>query len=172
MSGGSEGSRTENATASRGAKKQRPGKEDVAKQGVEADAFRFRHPVEVRFRDIDLGGHAHHSQSLVYFEEARAAYWREVVGQPRIEDIDYILAEAEIRFHRRVLYPDRLSVGVRVSLLGKKHFVMLYEVLSQDGERLVSGRTVQVMFDYEAAKTMRIPPAVRQRIEAFDGPFP
>ncbi|MEX0741745.1 MAG: thioesterase family protein [Phycisphaeraceae bacterium] len=140
--------------------------------GTDGEAFRFHHAVEVRFRDIDLGGHAHHSQSLIYFEEARAAYWREVVGQKRIEDIDYILAEAEIRFHRRVLYPDRLSIGVRVSLLGKKHFVMMYEVLSADGERLVSGRTVQVMYDYEAGRTMRIPLDTRARIEAFDGPWP
>ena len=43
--------------------------------------FRFRHAVEVRFKDIDLGGHAHHAQALVYFEEARTAYWREIVGR-------------------------------------------------------------------------------------------
>lgn len=151
------------------------GMDDTAhrKEGDAADeAFRFRHPVEVRFRDIDIGGHAHHSQSLVYFEEARAAYWRDVVGQPDIEDIDYILAEAEVRFHRRVLYPQRLSVGVRVSLLGKKHFVMMYEARSDEGERLISGRTVQVMYDYDAGGTKRISAEVRARIEAFDGPFP
>ena len=43
--------------------------------------YRFRHPVEVRFKDIDIGGHAHHSHALVYFEEARSAYWREGVGR-------------------------------------------------------------------------------------------
>ena len=43
--------------------------------------FRFHHPVTVRFRDIDIGGHAHHADALIYFEEARWAYWMEVVGQ-------------------------------------------------------------------------------------------
>jgi acyl-CoA thioester hydrolase len=135
------------------------------------DAFRFRHPVAVRFRDIDVGGHAHHAEALVYFEEARAAYWRDVVGRVGIDDIDYIMAEANVRWHQRVLWPQTLIVAVRVAKLGKKHFEMEYEVRGEAGERLQSGRTVQVMYDYEEGKTVRIPDAARAAIEALDGPF-
>jgi acyl-CoA thioester hydrolase len=132
---------------------------------IDEKAFRFWHPVEVRFRDIDIGGHAHHSEALVFFEEARSAYWREVVGKG---DIDYILAEARIRFLQRVLYPDRLEVGVRVSRHGKKHFEMEYLVKSGDGRHLVWGQTVQIMYDYETCSTKRIPGDVRRRIESAD----
>lgn len=135
------------------------------------DAFRFQYPVPVRFRDIDVGGHAHHSEALMYFEEARAAYWREVVGRGGVDDIDYIMAEATVRWHQRVLWPQTLTVAVRVSKLGKKHFEMEYEVRDPAGERLQSGRTVQVMYDYEAARSARLPAAVRAAIEAHDGPF-
>jgi acyl-CoA thioester hydrolase len=138
---------------------------------VSEPTFRFRHPVAVRFKDIDAGGHAHHSAALVYFEEARSAYWREVVGRGGLGGVDYILAEAEVRWHRRVLWPQTLRVGVRVSRLGKKHFEMVYEVSGEDGERLQSGRTVQVMYDYAAGAATRIPDAVRAAIEALDGPF-
>lgn len=131
--------------------------------------FRFACPVAVRFKDIDIGGHAHHSHALVYFEEARAAYWREVAGRPGAEDVDYILAEASIRYHRRILYPATLRVEVRVALLGKKHFVMEYRALSPEGERLVSGTTTQVMYDYGAGRTARIPEELRARIEAHEG---
>lgn len=133
--------------------------------------FRFRHPVEVRFKDIDVGGHAHHSHALVYFEEARAAYWRQVTGREAADDVDYILAEAEVRYHARVLWPQTLEVAVRVSLLGKKHFEMEYQVRSASGERLVSGRTVQVMSDYGAGSSMRIPEDTRTALEDLDGPF-
>ena len=133
--------------------------------------FRFRHPVVVRFKDIDVGGHAHHAEALVYFEEARSAYWRQVVGKEGLEGVDYVLAEAEIRWHRRVLWPQTLSVAVRVSRLGKKHFEMVYEITGADGERLQSGRTVQVMYDYAAGAATRIPPEVRSAIEALEGPF-
>lgn len=133
--------------------------------------FRFHHPVPVRFRDIDVGGHAHHSEALMYFEEARAAYWREVVGRGGIDEIDYVLAEAAVRWHRRVLWPQTVTVGVRVSRMARKHFEMEYEVRSEEGEKLQSGRTVQVMYDYEAGAAKRVPEEVREAIEALDGPF-
>ena len=136
---------------------------------VDEQEFRFWHPVEVRFRDIDIGGHAHHSEALIFFEEARSAYWREVAGLEDIGDIDFILAEARIRYLQRVLYPDRLEVGVRVSLLGKKHFEMDYLVKSSDGRRLVSGQTVQIMSDYESGSTKRVPDDIRRRIVAAEG---
>lgn len=133
--------------------------------------FRFQYGVDVRFKDVDIGGHAHHSHALVYFEEARAAYWREVAGREGLDAIDYILAEAHLRYHQRVLWPQRLEVGVRVARLGKRHFEMAYEVRGTEGDLLVSGSTVQVMYDYEAGATKPIPPAVREAMDAWDGPF-
>lgn len=136
-----------------------------------ADPFRFRHPVTVRFRDVDVGGHAHHAEALVYFEEARWAYWSEVVGKGGVGRVDYVLAECRVRWHARVLWPQTVSVGVRVVRVGRKHFEMEYEVLSEGGERLQSGTTVQVMYDYQAGASKRLPDELRRTLEAFDGPF-
>lgn len=127
--------------------------------------FNFWQPVSVRFKDIDVGGHAHHSHALVYFEEARAGYWRTVVGRGSLDDVDFILAEARVRYHQRVFYPNQLQVGVRISQLGKKHFIMEYLALSQEGDALVSGETTMIMFDYQAGRTKRIPPEVRKALE-------
>mgnify|MGYP000736216198 CR=1 FL=1 len=131
----------------------------------------FQHAVDVRFRDIDLGGHAHHSEALIYFEEARSAYWRQVVGRQGLQDIDYILAEMTVRYKQRVLYPDRLDVRVGVVRLGRKHFEMEYEVYSSDGSLLISGESTQVMYDYSAGVSKRVPEEVAERITAQDGPF-
>ena len=138
---------------------------------TDAQPYRFHHAVEVRFKDIDVGGHAHHSYAFVYFEEARAAYWREVVGRSGLDDIDYILAEATVRWHQRVLWPSRLDVALRVPLLARKHFVMDYLVTSPEGVPLVSGATTQVMYDYQARASKRVPEDVRAAITARDGPF-
>jgi len=132
--------------------------------------FLFRHPVEVRFRDIDAGGHAHHSLALIYFEEARSAYWEEVVGRSGLDEVDYIMAEATVRYHRRIFWPGRLSVGVRVSRIGRKHFVMEYAVeADRNGEILVSGSTVQVMYDYEEGASKSVSDELRARIEEWEG---
>ncbi len=133
--------------------------------------FRFHHPVTVRFRDIDVGGHAHHSEALMYFEEARWAYWREVLDRGSLDDVDYVLAEARVRWHKRVLWPQTVSVGVRVSRLGRKHFDLDYEVRGEDGSVLVSGTTTQVMFDYQSERSMRMPEELRARLVAFEGPI-
>jgi hypothetical protein len=81
---------------------------------VSEPTFRFHHPVVVRFRDIDAGGHAHHSQALVYFEEARSAYWSEVVGKRGLDGVGY-----QRTFGERRAFPGEvvdLSPGESITL--------------------------------------------------------
>jgi acyl-CoA thioester hydrolase len=136
--------------------------------------FRFHHPVPVRFRDIDVGGHAHHSHALAYFEEARWAFWTQLAGRPaEPEGVDYILAEARVRYHARVLYPQTLQVGVRVVAVGRKRVEMEYEARSPGGELLVSGSTTLVLYDYGAGRSAPVPDELRARLEAHAGiPLP
>ena len=123
----------------------------------------------MRFVDLDAMGHAHHTLPLVYFEEARAAYWREVAGRPSVSDVDYVLAEFNVKFKQRIMYPATLTVRTGVTHVGNASFVMQYELLDEEMTVLASGESVQVMYDYEKGKSMRMPPEVRARIESFEG---
>ncbi|TVR63695.1 MAG: acyl-CoA thioesterase [Gemmatimonadales bacterium] len=131
--------------------------------------FHFEHRVPVRFRDIDVGGHAHHSQALVYMEEARTQYWGQVASVDDPARIDYILAEALVRYHERILYPDLLRVQVRTTAVGRTSFELEYRVLAGDGRLLASGRTTMVLYDYTEGRSRRIPDELRARFEAFEG---
>jgi len=131
--------------------------------------FSIWHGVDVRFKDIDVGGHAHHSLVLVFFEEARAQYWREVVGIEGVEEVDFIMAEARVRFHARIFYPRRLRVGVRISTLKRKHFIMEYLLEDSEGQPLASGETTMVMFDYETASTKAVSPELASAIRGHEG---
>ena len=130
--------------------------------------YRFRHSVEVRFRDLDAMGHAHHTLPLIYLEEARAAYWRDVAGRPAVTDIDYVMAEITIRFHKRIYWPARLDVGLRVSRLGSKSFDMEFEITDQEGEVMANGKTVQVSYDYAEGKAREINGEIRKKIEEYE----
>lgn len=132
------------------------------------DAYRFRHSVAVRYRDLDAAGHAHHTLPLIYLEEARAEYWRTVAGRPDLRDIDYVMAEVTVRFHRRIHWPALLDIGLRVSRFGTKSFDMEFEVRDDAAELLSSGRTVQVMYDYSRGVAIPVPDALRARIEAYE----
>ena len=134
-----------------------------------AEEYPFRWSVSTRFSDIDVGGHAHHSHVLAYFEEARTAYWSRVTGRRDPMDVDYILAEVQVRYHARILYPNLLDVGVRLGRVGRKHFELEYEVRSESGERLASGRSLQVMYDYESGRSVRVTPELEERLRAFQG---
>ena len=131
--------------------------------------FRFIHEVDVRFRDLDPMGHAHHSLPLMYWEEARARYWREVAGRETVDAIDYVMGEFSLRYHARILFPARLRSGVRVTRLGRSSFDMSYGLWSEPGRLLSSGSSTQVMFDYHAGRSRPIDDETRRRIEAFEG---
>ena len=131
--------------------------------------FSFVHSVPVRFRDLDPMGHVHHSLPLMYWEEARARYWREVAGRPDVDAIDYVMGEFTVRWHARITFPATLDAGVRVTRLGKKSFDMAYGLWDEDGRLLSSGVSTQVIYDYEAAASQALDDDTRARIEAFEG---
>lgn len=89
----------------------------------------FLFSVPVRFRDVDAGGHVHHSHVLAYLEEARLAWWARVTGRPRtLEAVDHILAEIQVRYRARIHWPDLLTVELRVAVVGRVHLELDQQV--------------------------------------------
>ncbi len=137
--------------------------------GPRRESFRLVHDVAVRFRDLDPMDHAHHSLPLIYWEEARARYWREVAGRQDVRAIDYVMGEFTIRWHRRITFPATLKAGVRVTRLGEKSFDMEYGLWAEDGTLMAAGSSTQVMFDYDAGRSKPLDAETRRRIEDFEG---
>lgn len=134
-----------------------------------ARAFPFEYPVSVRFRDLDPMGHAHHSLPLIYFEEARAAFWRRITGRDDLESIDYVIAGVRVRFLERVRFPLSAKVGLRVARIGNSSFSIEYELRGPGGRLLVEGSTDQVLYDYDAGRSKVIPREIRRELEAATG---
>lgn len=128
--------------------------------------YTFVHDVEVRFRDLDAMTHAHHSVPLIYFEEARAAFWRKLTGSAALSAIDYVIGEMQVRYHHRIGYPARLRVGLSVTRVGNASFDLSYEIRNDRDELLVTGSSTQVMFDYAAGRSKQIPDALRAVLSA------
>lgn len=137
--------------------------------GPRPEDFRYVHQVEVRFRDLDAMGHAHHSLPLMYWEEARARYWRDVAGRGSVESIDYVMGEFTLRYHGRIRFPSRLRAGIRVTRLGRSSWDAEYGLWDVEGRLLSSGSSTQVMYDYGAERSKPLDEATRSRIERFEG---
>ena len=142
-------------------------------------AFRYRHPIEVRFVDTDALGHINNATYLSYFEAARAGYYQELMGTPfgtgeGSERYTFLIAEAEVRYRLPAFFGEPLVTECRVAWTSRSSFGLDYRVVSEGSPiapaRLVAdGHTVQVMYDIKAARVMRIPADLLERFASFEG---
>ena len=134
--------------------------------------FKFFHPIEVRFGDLDPQGHVNNAKYLTYMEQARTQYVRRLGIWPggSFQDLGVILADAHLTFRAQITFGQTVRVGVRVASIGNKSFIMEY--LLEDpagGKELARAETVQVAFDYRSGKSIPVPPAWREAILQFEG---
>lgn len=133
----------------------------------------FIHRVEVRFRDCDPMGHVNNAVYLTYLEQARFAHWKSLWGMgapPALSSVErqmppgmpgVILARVECDYKRPATFGDVLDVRVAIVGLGRSSFRYEYEIVDGQGRTVVAAKTVQVMYDYGAARPVPIPDEIR-----------
>ena len=129
--------------------------------------FRFSTGIEVRWSDCDSFGHVNNAVYLTYLEQARLAYWREVL--PDVPFPGLIIARIEIDFRAQAFPADRLEVRAAVTSLGTTSFRHEYEIVRDDGSVAARASSTQVFFDYATHRSMPLDPRFRERITAFEG---
>lgn len=133
--------------------------------------FRFRTPIEIRFRDIDALGHVNNAVYFTYFEIARGAYVQAVHGRAfKVEDFGIVVAEAACRYRSAAFYGERLIAEVTTISIRSRSFELRYRIVVEETGRLVAeGSTVQIAFDHATKRTITLPAAFRHEVEAFEG---
>jgi acyl-CoA thioester hydrolase len=133
------------------------------------EGYRFVRPVELRFRDMDAVGHVNNVVYLTYMETARIQWWIEVTGRRDFRNFGMILARTEIDYRAPASWGDRLEVGVRCASMRRSSFVLEFRVAEPDGGRVFAdARKVLVHYDYEAGRSVPLPPALREKLKAQD----
>lgn len=126
----------------------------------------FEHEFEVRFRDCDAFGHVNNAVYLSYLEQTRIEAWHRMMGTSGMPG-SLILARVEIDYRLPATFGDRLRVRQRVAAIGTKSFTLQCEIENVRTMALVAeARTVMVMYDYAAGKSIAIPTDVRAKLEA------
>ncbi len=138
--------------------------------------FRFFHPTEIRYGDLDPQGHVNNAKHLTYFEHARVEYFVKL-GLLRKEqsfmEIGVIVADIHITYHKPVHWVDPVKTGVRMAKIGNKSMTVEQAVVNaRTGEVLSSGTVILVAFDYEAQKTRTVPEFWRETMIRFEGLAP
>jgi len=135
--------------------------------------FRFYHPIEVRYGDLDPQGHVNNANYLTYIEQARVQYLVHLglfeMGKSFL-DVGVILADAHLTFKSSIQYGQSVRVGVRVARLGNKSLAMEYQIEdAMNGAELATGVTALVAYDYRLHQTIPIPEDWREKIISFEG---
>lgn len=135
--------------------------------------FRFYHPVEVRYGDLDPQGHVNNAKHLTYFEQARIHYLIELglfTKDQSFMQIGVIVADIHITYLEPIYFGQNIRVGVHASKLGGKSMTWEQIIADADtGKELARGEVILVTYDYKEGKTIPIPQEWRETIMEFEG---
>lgn len=123
----------------------------------------------VRYAETDAMGVVHHANYLVYFEEGRSQYMRDIGSDyAHIEASGYQLpvTETSIRYVGSLCYGQLLTVRTWLEENRSRRLTFAYEVMQSESEKiLVSGFTRHVWTDTKGQVT-RMPQQWKKLFES------
>ena len=105
--------------------------------------FRFYHPIEVRYGDLDPQGHVNNAKHLTYFEQARIAYMIELglfTRDQSFMQIGVIVADVHIAYLEPIYFGQNIKVGVHAAKLGNKSMTWEQNIVDADTGQGISQR--------------------------------
>jgi len=121
--------------------------------------------------DMDSYCHVNNTVYFRYFENARLEYFRQM-GWFEYEEktgIGPILSATQGRFRKPLSYPDTVSIGARVSLIGQDRITFDYLVVSHRLDAVVAeGQGTIVSYDYRKGAKAPLPDELRRKIEELE----
>ena len=126
----------------------------------------FRFPVRVYWEDTDAGGVVYYANYLRFLERARSEWLRALgVDQVRLmhdERLQFVVVEANVRYHRPARFDDELDVTVKLeSLRGAS--IALGQEIRRGAELLVSATVRAACVDADSLKPKPLPKALQQK---------
>ncbi len=126
----------------------------------------FTIPVRVYWEDTDASGVVYHASYLRYMERARSDWLRALgIDQAaliREERLQFVVVEAQIRYHRPARFGDDLQVSVLMTERGGASVTMAQEIRrgGPDGDLLLSATIRAACLDSENLKPRPLPASV------------
>jgi len=102
----------------------------------------------VRYAETDAQGVVHHGNYLVWFEEGRSDFLRQLgLNYSEIERRGFfvVVAEAQVQYKAPAFYENRISIETTLLRAKGKILEFAYRALNQEGAVLAEGRTLHVV---------------------------
>lgn len=127
-------------------------------------------PIQLRFNDTDALGHVNNSTYFSFYDLGKTEYFRTVRGHSIFDnEIDIVVAHAEVDFIEPVFLTDEISVQTAVSKMGNKSFTLEQQIIDlKSGAVKCRCTTVMVGYDFQTHKTIPISKEWRQAIARYE----
>jgi acyl-CoA thioester hydrolase len=134
--------------------------------------FKFYHPLQVRYVEVDTQRHVYFGHYLTYFDVALIEYMR-AVGYSYQDmvagGVDMFYVETSCQYQGRARFDDVLHVHARIGHIGNTSFTFEFAVYRQPaGERVTTGKIVAVAVDVKTEKPVRVPSGLREAVARFE----
>jgi len=126
---------------------------------------RYTTELQVRFRDIDPLYHVSHTIYVVYMQQARLAFYEDVLDY-RESGYDTVVAHLELDYEHEITLDDELTVEAWITDVGSSSFTMAYE-LSASGTVAATGESVQVVVDADTGESVDVPAEWHEQFETY-----
>jgi acyl-CoA thioester hydrolase len=126
----------------------------------------FSFPVRVYWEDTDAGGVVYYASYLKFLERARSEWLRALgidqVKLLRDERLQFVVVEANIRYHRPARFDDELVVSVALEELRGASLALAQDVRRGEdaSELLISARIRAACLDADSLRPRPLPRAL------------
>jgi acyl-CoA thioester hydrolase len=130
----------------------------------------FTIPVRVYWEDTDAGGVVYYASYLRFLERARSEWLRAIgIDQAsllRHERLQFVVVEANIRYHRPARFDDELEVSVKLEELRGASVIFAQDVRrgGKPGELLVSATVRAACLSSDSLKPRPLPRALAAQL--------
>ena len=137
-----------------------------------------RTSIEIRFTDVDSQDHVNHTAIVEWIAHARvklidgrvAQYshtiWQNLKDQD--PELDHVLVNLDVNFHKEVFYPGTIEVSGRVLNVGNKSVTTEFFVYSGD-EVVAEAQCINVFFRTSDKKSVDIPDQLKDMLMKKNG---
>ncbi len=138
--------------------------------------FRFRHPLRVRYAEIDGQGVAYNAHYLTWYDIGITEYIRAIgydypLGGDPETGCDFHLVKAMVEFRAPILYDEIIDICIRTRRIGRTSITFDPAIFLQGAadDLRATGEVVWVNTHQQTHKTEPVPGKLIDAIAAFEG---
>tara|TARA_B100000965_G_scaffold76006_1_gene60266 strand:- start:991 stop:1392 length:402 start_codon:yes stop_codon:yes gene_type:complete len=130
------------------------------------DIFTRFYDIETRWYDEDMLGHLNHGTAVNLIEDVRVRHASDIGLEPYDRyKFPFIVASMKLDYLKQISYPEKLTIGIRVSRVGGKSFDYEYGVFIEgEDECAITCHMTLVCFDFANQKSVPVFDALKNEL--------